>query len=821
MRCNMEPMECQPSVKTHFTAMHLVRSRGWTYALIRDLLPPAAQRTDFKSPVRYFLKETVRKAEQTDIFQNLHSRPRAKKYDGGKEKKTVQPKAKTHFTEARLLNKRGWTSELIEDLLPSAILRTDNKNEERYFPKRTVLEAERTDAFKRMYRIFEQRKAATDQFKKSIAPTLQAAYQAHTVEAQGRFSANLISCLSDMLHRSILKSLCESKYDTEARAGVQYITPQKVWENLYDFRIGTKEESFLYTKMIRWCIGDVANAERDIRGEALKLFSENYPKFVQRNAIAYAETLSLQASEQDIMEFLGAFVSGAVQLLDVTLNSILETEYLPYKIKREMLRVVKAEPKEDFPLARALHRKFYIHVGPTNSGKTYDSLQRLLEADSGAYLGPLRLLAMEVQEKLNLEGRICNLLTGEEEDMMPGARHVASTVERADLGELYDVVVIDECQMISDRERGYAWTQVILGVLSEEIHCCVSPEGLDILKRLVDDCGDTYTVVKHERFTPLYILTEAVQGIDRLEEGDALITFSKRKALRLMEELAHYGKPASVIYGRMPYPARKMQMEQFLNGETKYIVATDAIGMGMNLPIRRVLFTSLIKYDGGEHRALLPEEVRQIGGRAGRRGIYEDGYIGMFATGALQKNEDVMALERLYCAKSPQIACARLGYPHAIFTLEYDWLDALHVWSQMGSSLSHYDKTDIQRQISIVSGLRERKIPLTKEQEVFAAHIPFDEENGAILGYFWDCCEGVVQGTLPQCVADPAGKLDDWEEYCKRLDVHYSFSRVYHFPVDMDFYHQERERASREIHKILLGSNRRNRILAPVNRERT
>ena len=140
--------------------------------------------------------------------------------------------------------------------------------------------------------------------------------------------------------------------------------------------------------MIRWCIGDVANAERDIRGEALKLFSENYPKFVQRNAIAYAETLSLQASEQDIMEFLGAFVSGAVQLLDVTLNSILETEYLPYKIKREMLRVVKAEPKEDFPLARALHRKFYIHVGPTNSGKTYDSL-------SSAVCGSARYLSQK------------------------------------------------------------------------------------------------------------------------------------------------------------------------------------------------------------------------------------------------------------------------------------------------------------------------------------------------------------------------------------------------------------------------------------------
>lgn len=152
-------------------------------------------------------------------------------------------------------------------------------------------------------------------------------------------------------------------------------------------------------------------------------------------------------------------------------------------------------------------RHFVLHIGGTNTGKTYAGFQRLKAARTGVYLAPLRLLALEAQELLLDQGVACSLTTGEEEDCRPEDTHVAATAEKLDLERRYDVAVVDECQMIADRERGFAWTRAILGVLAPEIHLCAAPEAKGLLIRLIESCGDSWELVNHFRKTPLVCMT--------------------------------------------------------------------------------------------------------------------------------------------------------------------------------------------------------------------------------------------------------------------------------------------------------------------------
>jgi ATP-dependent RNA helicase SUPV3L1/SUV3 len=133
-------------------------------------------------------------------------------------------------------------------------------------------------------------------------------------------------------------------------------------------------------------------------------------------------------------------------------------------------------PNEWYPYARLIKRKIIYHGGPTNSGKTYEALQRLRQADAegggGLYCGPLRLLALEVYESLNKQGAYTNLLTGQEKKEVDFATHVSCTVEMVKIDKAYDVAVIDEIQMIANNERGWAWTRALLGLRAKEIHVC-------------------------------------------------------------------------------------------------------------------------------------------------------------------------------------------------------------------------------------------------------------------------------------------------------------------------------------------------------------
>ena len=285
-----------------------------------------------------------------------------------------------------------------------------------------------------------------------------------------------------------------------------------------------------------------------------------------------------------------------------------------------------------FVNARALQRRFTVVIGPTNSGKSHYALDRLAAAESGAALAPLRLLALEFQEALAARGVRASLLTGEERDIVPGARHVACTVEMADTSRIIDVAIIDEAQMLADGDRGAAWTAAIMGVPAREVIVLGAPDCLPLVQRIAELCDEPVEVVRLERMNPLDVASDAV-GLSAITDADAVVAFSRREIFMLREQLMARGRTVAVIYGNLGPEVRRAESRRFREGGAPVLVATDAIGMGLNLPIRRVVFSALVKWDGKQERSLTPAEVRQIGGRAGRYGQHAAGIVAGLAGG--------------------------------------------------------------------------------------------------------------------------------------------------------------------------------------------
>lgn len=391
--------------------------------------------------------------------------------------------------------------------------------------------------------------------------------------------------------------------------------------------------------------------------------------------------------------------------------------------------VVTAIPehiKDAYPKARMMKRKFVLHIGPTNSGKTFTALQKFREAHEAAYLAPLRLLALEVYENTNAEGVECSLLTGEEEAIVNGASHVSETIEMADLGKHYDVAVIDECQMIADESRGGAWTAAILGLCAEEIHICMAPNAEDIVRRLIEYCSDEIVEIdRKERMTPLTMDEDGFRFPDGVKPGDALIVFSKRSVINVAAELQARKIACSMIYGALPYETRKAETERFLSGETQVVIATDAIGMGLNLPVKRVVFLETEKFDGYEVRLLKPEEVQQIAGRAGRKGIYDEG---KFTAGKGRK-----FIRKSMSMKPADINFARIRFPRFLTAVEGKLSDVMNKWDDVETE-SLFLKADIEQQLKLCEWIEN----YTDDKDLIyrLINIPFNEKNDDMV-FLW------------------------------------------------------------------------------------
>lgn len=288
-------------------------------------------------------------------------------------------------------------------------------------------------------------------------------------------------------------------------------------------------------------------------------------------------------------------------------------------------------PHTWYPNARRKSRKVIMHVGPTNSGKTHHALKRLESSSSGIYCGPLRLLAWEVAKRLNKANVPCDMITGQEREEIDGAKHKAMTVEMADVTSDYHCAVIDEIQMLGCRTRGFSFTRALLGISADELHLCGDVSSVPLIQGILKVTGDDFEVQYYERLSPLVPLNVPLRSFSDIQTGDCIVTFSRRQIYKLKRQIENGGKHlCSVVYGSLPPETRTRQATMFNDATSEFdvLVASDAIGMGLNLNISRIIFSTLKKFDGIEERDLTVPEIKQIAGRAGRFGSkFPDGEV--------------------------------------------------------------------------------------------------------------------------------------------------------------------------------------------------
>ncbi|PHT38934.1 ATP-dependent RNA helicase SUV3, mitochondrial [Capsicum baccatum] len=278
-------------------------------------------------------------------------------------------------------------------------------------------------------------------------------------------------------------------------------------------------------------------------------------------------------------------------------------------------------PHTWYPIARKKCRNVFLHVGPTNSGKTYYALKQLESSSSGVYCGPLRLLAWEVAKRLNKSNVPCDLITGQEREEVEDARHKSVTVEMADVSSDCDCAIIDEIQMIGCRSRGFSFTRALLGLAANELHLCGDAAAVPLVQEILKVTGDTVKVQYYERLSPLVPLKVPLGSFSNIRTGDCVVTFSRTEIYKMKKKIEAGGRHrCSVVYGSLPPETRTRQATMFndASSNSDVLVASDAIGMGLNLNISRIIFSTLKKFDGVELRDLTVPEIKQIAGRAGR-----------------------------------------------------------------------------------------------------------------------------------------------------------------------------------------------------------
>lgn len=485
-------------------------------------------------------------------------------------------------------------------------------------------------------------------------------------------------------------------------------------------------------------------------------------------------------------------------LINSGIMTVLTKNHIPKMISREFEENFPDDPKDEYIEARHMERKFIIHLGDTNTGKTYNAIERLKESKNGVYLSPLRILALENFEKLNNEGIICNLQTGEEEIIKENATHLSCTIEKLNLKKQYDVAIIDEIQMIEDSQRGAAWSRAVLGIRAKEIHICGAINAKDIIETMINDCRDELEVKEYHRRIPLVVEKKEFTNKEVME-GDAIVLFSKKKVLELAEEYSSNGIKASIIYGDLPPEVRRKQYENFINKENKVLITTDAIGMGVNLPIRRIIFLANKKFDGEEIRDLTSQEVKQIAGRAGRIGIYDIGYVAGTGNKAEFIEDKLKEEDRL-------IKQAVIGPSEAILKIKtLPLIEKLALWSTRKEKLDYYRKMDISDYIIVLDKIKNLRLKENVQWNLLK--IPFDVSNDELMEQFLFYVDElfIAKNKVISRPTIIGGTLDELEIYYQKINMYYSFSKVFNLQVDIQWIYDERIKISDDINEILRG----------------
>ena len=279
-------------------------------------------------------------------------------------------------------------------------------------------------------------------------------------------------------------------------------------------------------------------------------------------------------------------------------------------------------------------------LGPTNTGKTYLAIERMLGHESGMIGFPLRLLARENYDRIvQVKGASqVALITGEEKIAPPGARYFVCTVESMPLDRIVSFLAVDEVQMAADPERGHFFTDRLLHARGTHETMLLGADTIrPVLNRLLPDID----VVARPRFSKLAYV--GPKKATRLPRRSAVVGFSANEVYAIAELIRRQRGGTAIVMGAMSPRTRNAQVDMFQSGEVDYLVATDAIGMGLNMDVNHVWFASLRKYDGRSLRPLHNVELAQIAGRAGRH--MNDGTFGTTADVGGLEPEVVEAIE--------------------------------------------------------------------------------------------------------------------------------------------------------------------------------
>lgn len=430
-----------------------------------------------------------------------------------------------------------------------------------------------------------------------------------------------------------------------------------------------------------------------------------------------------------------------------------------------------------FPEARKIRRHFIIHVGGTNTGKTYDSMRMLAQAPSGVYLCPLRMLAYEGRYVIRRLGVPCSFATGEEKEIDPGAKHVSETIGMLDYSHPYDCAVIDECQLISG-EDGSLYTNAILGVNAKTVCVCCAFSGLEITKRLIELCGDTWEVIEHHRTSELKFEEEEYEGP---RKNDAYIVFSRLGAYQMAEWLEEKGMTPSIVYGKLPYEVKMEEARKFEAGETDCLVATDAIAIGQNYNIERIVFRDVTKFINRREIQLDSQTVKQVAGRAGRYGRFPVGYVNTLRSSDREEIRSKLSQEDVPSSTAP------LELPSFLVAKDLPLSLIYRAWTSSEAG-EPFVKADTTTELVICRLIEEEFGRISKEDEYTLASLPLDLRDRTQIDFLRQLLGAMLRPTsdrewkdlLPQpdmirAMMAYRPHLSSCEKLCRDLDLASSF----------------------------------------------
>ncbi|RSD26122.1 DEAD/DEAH box helicase [Mesobacillus subterraneus] len=529
-------------------------------------------------------------------------------------------------------------------------------------------------------------------------------------------------------------------------------------------------------------------------------------KIIQDFTDAYIDGYLYKLQEEYISELLGLAETDFDEQKhrDMYEHDLSERERRKAEEEAELERIREEEARmledifgREYNPSLRRNVRYILHIGATNTGKTHHALERMKEAESGLYLAPLRLLALEVYEKLNADGVPCSLKTGEEEKPVEGASHISCTVEMFHEKEYYHTVVIDESQMIADKDRGFSWFKAITKANAEEVHIIGSKNIKGMMLELLNQGVDE--IYEYSRDIPLQVENKEF-SLKHTKKGDALVCFSRKQVLENASKLQNSGRQVSMIYGSMPPETRKKQIERFIKGETTVVVATDAIGMGLNLPIRRIVFLENEKFDGTRRRRLTSQEVKQIAGRAGRKGIYNVGRVAF--------TSDIGLMARLLDKEDKPVETFSIAPTSGIFERFQKYHRSLAVffelWDQFESpkGTKKASLSEERELYEYVKGTEiEARLPM---MELYGfLHLPFSSREPALIEQWLETMKAIVAGAeLPEPVVK-TGTLEELELSYKAIGLHLLFLYKLDRKTEAVYWERIRTGLSDDVHEYL------------------